>query len=154
MEIIDKTNDTWEIGDTVIDNDGRIGMIKKDKDDDFVIVRIDDNHTGNYYNGLGYECGYNMQYLQHSASEFHKVNDNNDDEDWQLGDFVKDNKGKVGLIMQNEASNWHILLIKSCSSSETFQGWSIATRAKLTLTELKEANPEFHKVSAKIILGE
>ena len=42
MEIIDKTNETWKIGDIVIDNDERKGIIKKTKDDDFVIVRFGD----------------------------------------------------------------------------------------------------------------
>lgn len=72
MEIIDKTNDTWEIGDTVTDNDGRVGMIKKDKDDDFVIIRIDDAHVGTYCNGLAYEFGCSMQRLQHNAPKFLK----------------------------------------------------------------------------------
>lgn len=153
MKIIDKTNDTWKIGDTVIDNDGRLGMIKKDKDDDFVIIRIDDAHVGTYCNGLAYEFGCSMQRLQNNASKFHKVNNNNDDEDWQPGDFVKDDKGNVGLIMQNEDFDWQIVFIKSCSSGATFKTWSTANRAKYLLKDLKEANPEFHKVPSKVILG-
>lgn len=154
MKIVDKTNDTWEIGDTVTDNDGRVGMIKKDKDDDFVIIRIDDAHVGTYCNGLAYEFGCSMQRLQHNAPKFYKVNDNDNNEEWQPGDFVKDNKGNAGLIIQNEDLKWQIVLIKSCSGNGTFKAWSIANWAKVTLTELKEANPEFHKVPSKVILGE
>ena len=33
MKIINKTNETWKIGDIVIDNDERKGIIKKTKDD-------------------------------------------------------------------------------------------------------------------------
>lgn len=101
MKIIDKTNENWEIGDTVIDNDGRIGMIKKDKDDDFVIIRIDDNHVGCYYHGLAYGVGKKLTNLKKNFSTFRKVNDNDDNEEWQPGDFVKDNKGNIGLIVND-----------------------------------------------------
>lgn len=86
MEIVDKTKETWKIGDIVIDNDERKGIIKKTKDDDFVIVRIDEKHVGDYFSGLAYEAGINMYCLQRKASEFHKVNDNNGNEEWQTGD--------------------------------------------------------------------
>lgn len=154
MKIIDKTNDTWKIGDIVIDNDGRKGTIKKNEDDVLFVVRLDDKHVGDYYDGLAYEWGHSMQHLQNNASKFHKVNDNSDNEDWQPGDFVKDDKGNAGLIIQNEDLKWQIVLIKSCSGNGTFKAWSIANWAKVTLTELKEANPEFHKVPSKVILGE
>ena len=100
MKIVDNTNDTWKIGDIVIDNDGRKGIIKKDKDNDFVIVRIDEKHVGDYFSGLAYEAGINMYCLQRKASEFHKVNDNNGNEQWQLGDVLVTNTGNIGLIVK------------------------------------------------------
>lgn len=67
MKIIDKTNETWKIGDIVTDNDGRKGTIKKDKDNDFLIVRIDDTHVGDYFNGLVYEAGISNSQLYKQA---------------------------------------------------------------------------------------
>lgn len=121
MKIIDKTNDTWKIGDTVIDNNGRIGMIKKDKDDDLVILRIDDN---------------------------------NDNEDWQPGDFVKDDHGNIGLII-NVHGIFEIIRTRAKNSIEKdFSASFYHGCFAPTLDDLKEYNPAFRKVPAKVILGE
>lgn len=154
MKIIDKTNDTWKIGDTVIDNNGRIGMIKKDKDDDFVILRIDDKHVGDYCYGFVYQWQNSMQCLQRNASEFHKVNDNNDNEDWQPGDFVKDDHGNIGLII-NVHGIFEIIRTREKNSIEKdFSASFYHGCFAPTLDDLKEYNPAFRKVPAKVILGE
>ena len=153
MKIIDKTNDTWEIGDTVIDNDGRKGTIKKDKDDDFVIIRIDDNHIGNWCNGLAYEFGSSMQRLQHNASEFHKVNDNNDNEDWQPGDFVKNLDGEIGLITYDNDGDICILATKGSYAFN--EAVPLIATENTSLSEFQRSfTGKWHKVPSTLILGE
>ena len=154
MEIIDNTNDTWKIGDIVIDNDGRKGIIKKDKDNDFVIVRIDETHVGDYFNGLAYEAGINMYGLQRNASEFHKVNDNNGNEQWQLGDVLVTNTGNIGLIVKNNHQKYYLMNINpgvewaySTSEDDTFVNY-FETLEKLH----KKFRPTWHKVNAKLVI--
>lgn len=145
MEIIDNTNDTWKIGDIVIDNDGRKGIIKKDKDNDFVIVRIDETHVGDYFNGLAYEAGINMYGLQRNAPEFHKVNDNNDNEEWQTGDVLK-HKGNndIGLIVESDIHEYCLINITT-----NF----IFTNGYDNIADLQKDNREYwHKVNAKLVI--
>lgn len=145
MEIIDNTNDTWKIGDIVIDNDGRKGIIKKDKDNDFVIVRIDETHVGDYFNGLAYEAGINMYGLQRNAPEFHKVNDNNDNEEWQTGDVLK-HKGNndIGLIVESDIHEYCLINITT-----NF----IFTNKYDNIADLQKDNREYwHKVNAKLVI--
>lgn len=145
MEIVDNTNDTWKIGDIVIDNDGRKGIIKKDKDNDFVIVRIDETHVGNYFNGLVYEAGINMYGLQRNAPEFHKVNDNNDNEEWQTGDVLK-HKGNndIGLIVESDIHEYCLINITT-----NF----IFTNGYDNIADLQKDNREYwHKVNAKLVI--
>ncbi len=145
MKIVDNTNDTWKIGDIVIDNDGRKGIIKKDKDNDFVIVRIDETHVGNYFNGLVYEAGINMYGLQRNAPEFHKVNDNNDNEEWQTGDVLK-HKGNndIGLIVESDIHEYCLINITT-----NF----IFTNGYDNIADLQKDNREYwHKVNAKLVI--
>ena len=145
MEIIDNTNDTWKIGDIVIDNDGRKGIIKKDKDNDFVIVRIDETHVGDYFNGLAYEAGINMYGLQRNAPEFHKVNDNNDNEEWQPGDVLK-RKGNndIGLIVENDIHEYCLINITT--------NFIFINRYN-DIADLQKDNREsWHKVNAKLVI--
>lgn len=145
MKIVDNTNDTWKIGDIVIDNDGRKGIIKKDKDNDFVIVRIDETHVGNYFNGLVYEAGINMYGLQRNAPEFHKVNDNNDNEEWQTGDVLK-HKGNndIGLIVESDIHEYCLINITT-----NF----IFTNEYYNIADLQKDNREYwHKVNAKLVI--
>lgn len=145
MEIIDNTNDTWKIGDIVIDNDGRKGIIKKDKDNDFVIVRIDETHVGDYFNGLVYEAGINMYGLQRNAPEFHKVNDNNDNEEWQTGDVLK-SKGNndIGLIVESAIHGYCLINITT-----NF----IFINEYDNIADLQKDNREYwHKVNAKLVI--
>lgn len=145
MKIVDNTNDTWKIGDIVIDNDGRKGIIKKDKDNDFVIVRIDETHVGNYFNGLVYEAGINMYGLQRNAPEFHKVNDNNDNEEWQTGDVLK-HKGNndIGLIVESDIYEYCLINITT-----NF----IFTNGYDNIADLQKDNREYwHKVNAKLVI--
>ena len=146
MEIIDKTNDTWKIGDIVIDNDGRKGIIKKDKDNDFVIVRIDETHVGDYFNGLVYEAGINMYGLQRNAPEFHKVNDNNDNEEWQLGDVVTDNIN-YGLVITDDSSDYMVLNFKGINQYTTGQ-----TSSYESMKKLQDYYSDWHKVNAKLVI--
>ena len=145
MEIVDKTNETWKIGDIVIDNDERKGIIKKTKDDDFVIVRIDEKHVGDYFCGLAYEAGINMYFLQHKAFEFHKVNDNNGNEEWQTGDVLKrkfDND--IGLIIENGIHEYCLINITT-----NF----IFTKRYNNIADLQKDNREYwHKVNAKLVI--
>lgn len=145
MKIVDNTNDTWKIGDIVIDNNGRKGIIKKDKDNDFVIVRIDETHVGNYFNGLVYEAGINMYGLQRNAPEFHKVNDNNDNEEWQTGDVLK-HKGNndIGLIVESDIYEYCLINITT-----NF----IFTNGYDNIADLQKDNREYwHKVNAKLVI--
>lgn len=146
MEIIDNTNDTWKIGDIVIDNDGRKGIIKKDKDNDFVIVRIDETHVGNYFNGLVYEAGINMYGLQRNAPEFHKVNDNNDNEEWQLGDVVTDGIN-YGLVITDDSSDYMVLNFKGINQYTTGQ-----TSSYESIKELQDYYSDWQKVNAKLVI--
>ena len=146
MEIIDNTNDTWKIGDIVIDNDGRKGIIKKDKDNDFVIVRIDETHVGNYFNGLVYEAGINMYGLQRNAPEFHKVNDNNDNEEWQLGDVVTDGIN-YGLVITDDSSDYMVLNFKGIDQYTTGQ-----TSSYESMKKLQDYYSDWHKVNAKLVI--
>lgn len=154
MKIIDKTNETWKIGDIVIDNDERKGIIKKTKDDDFVIVRIDEKHVGDYFSGLAYEAGINMYCLQHKASEFHKVNDNNGNEEWQTGDVLVTDTGNIGLIVKNNYQKYCVMNINSgvewaYSSKED----DIFLDSCETLEGLyKKFSPAWHKVNAKLMI--
>ncbi len=154
MKIINKTNETWKIGDIVIDNDERKGIIKKTKDDDFVIVRIDEKHVGDYFSGLAYEAGINMYCLQRKASEFHKVNDNNGNEQWQLGDVLVTNTGNIGLIVKNNHQKYYLMNINpgvewaySTSEDDTFVN-CFETLEKLH----KKFRPTWHKVNAKLVI--
>ena len=145
MKIVDNTNDTWKIGDIVIDNDGRKGIIKKDKDNDFVIVRIDETHVGDYFNGLAYEAGINMYGLQRNAPEFHKVNDNNDNEEWQTGDVLK-HKGNndIGLIVESDIHEYCLINITT-----NF----IVTNRYDNIADLQKDNREYwYKVNAKLVI--
>ena len=145
MEIIDKTNETWKIGDIVIDNDERKGIIKKTKDDDFVIVRIDEKHVGDYFGGLAYEAGINMYCLQRKASEFHKVNDNNGNEEWQTGDVLK-SKGTndIGLILESDIHEYCLINITTNS---------IFINKYDNIADLQKDNREsWHKVNAKLVI--
>lgn len=146
MEIIDKTNETWKIGDIVIDNDERKGIIKKTKDDDFVIVRIDEKHVGDYFCGLAYEAGINMYCLQRKASEFHKVNDNNGNEQWQLGDVVTDGIN-YGLVITDDCSDYMVLNFKGNNQYTTDQ-----TSSYDSIEELQDYYPTWHKVNAKLVI--
>ena len=154
MKIINKTNETWKIGDIVIDNDERKGIIKKTKDDDFVIVRIDEKHVGDYFCGLAYEAGINMYCLQRKASEFHKVNDNNGNEQWQLGDVLVTNTGNIGLIVKNNHQKYYLMNINPGVE------WAYSTREDdifldscETLEKLhKKFRPTWHKVNAKLVI--
>lgn len=144
MEIVDKTKETWKIGDIVIDNDERKGIIKKTKDDDFVIVRIDEKHVGDYFSGLAYEAGINMYCLQRKAPEFHKVNDNNDNEEWQPGDVLKNNNGTVGLIVQDYMQGYHLINVTDNS---------IFTDEYDTLTDLQtNIRNLWHKENASLVI--
>lgn len=145
MEIIDNTNETWKIGDIVIDNDGRKGTIKKDKDNDFVIVRIDDTHVGDYFNGLVYEAGINMYGLRRKASEFHKVNDNNDNEEWQTGDVLKSKAtNDIGLILETDIHEYCLINITA-----NF----IFINKYDNIADLQKDNREYwHKVNAKLVI--
>lgn len=154
MKIINKTNETWKIGDIVIDNDERKGIIKKTKDDDFVIVRIDEKHVGDYFSGLAYEAGINMYCLQRKASEFHKVNDNNGNEQWQLGDVLVTNTGNIGLIVKNNHQKYYLMNINpgvewaySTSEDDIFVNY-FETLEKLH----KKFFPTWHKVNAKLVI--
>ena len=154
MKIINKTNETWKIGDIVIDNDERKGIIKKTKDDDFVIVRIDEKHVGDYFSGLAYEAGINMYCLQRKASEFHKVNDNNGNEQWQLGDVLVTNTGNIGLIVKNNHQKYYLMNINpgvewaySTSEDDIFINY-FETLEKLH----KKLFPTWHKVNAKLVI--
>lgn len=154
MEIVNKTNETWKIGDIVIDNDERKGIIKKTKDDDFVIVRIDEKHVGDYFSGLAYEAGINMYCLQRKASEFHKVNDNNGNEQWQLGDVLVTNTGNIGLIVKNNHQKYYLMNINpgvewaySTSEDDIFVNY-FETLEKLH----KKFFPTWHKVNAKLVI--
>lgn len=60
----------------------------------------------------------------------------------------------VDKTKDKKEEQWQIVFIKSCSSGATFKTWSTANRAKYLLKDLKEANPEFHKVPSTLILGE
>lgn len=145
MKIVNKTNETWKIGDIVIDNDERKGIIKKDKDNDFVIVRIDETHVGDYFNGLAYEVGINMYGLQRNAPEFHKVNDNNDNEEWQTGDVLK-HKGNndIGLIVESDIHEYCLINITT-----NF----IFTNGYDNIADLQKDNREYwHKVNAKLVI--
>lgn len=146
MKIVDNTNDTWKIGDIVIDNDGRKGIIKKDKDNDFVIVRIDETHVGNYFNGLVYEAGINMYGLQRNAPEFHKVNDNNDNEEWQLGDVVTDGIN-YGLVITDDSSDYMVLNFKGINQYTTGQ-----TSSYESIKELQDYYSDWQKVNAKLVI--
>ena len=146
MKIVDNTNDTWKIGDIVIDNDGRKGIIKKDKDNDFVIVRIDETHVGNYFNGLVYEAGINMYGLQRNAPEFHKVNDNNGNEQWQLGDVVTDGIN-YGLVITDDSSDYMVLNFKGINQYTTGQ-----TSSYESIKELQDYYSDWHKVNAKLVI--
>ena len=145
MEIIDNTNDTWKIGDIVIDNDGRKGIIKKDKDNDFVIVRIDETHVGDYFNGLAYEAGINMYGLQRNAPEFHKVNDNNGNEEWQTGDALKHKvNNDIGLIVESDIHEYCLINITT-----NF----IFINKYDNIADLQKDNREYwHKVNAKLVI--
>ena len=145
MEIIDKTNETWKIGDIVIDNDERKGIIKKDKDNDFVIVRIDETHVGDYFNGLAYEAGINMYGLQRNAPEFHKVNDNNDNEEWQPGDVLKRKvNNDIGLIVENGIHEYCLINITT--------NFIFINRYN-DIADLQKDNREsWHKVNAKLVI--
>ena len=146
MKIINKTNETWKIGDIVIDNDERKGIIKKTKDDDFVIVRIDEKHVGDYFSGLAYEAGINMYCLQRKASEFHKVNDNNDNEEWQLGDVVTDNIN-YGLVITDDSSDYMVLNFKGINQYTTGQ-----TSSYESMKKLQDYYSDWHKVNAKLVI--
>ena len=146
MKIVDNTNDTWKIGDIVIDNDGRKGIIKKDKDNDFVIVRIDETHVGNYFNGLVYEAGINMYGLQRNAPEFHKVNDNNGNEQWQLGDVVTDGIN-YGLVITDDSGDYMVLNFKGINQYTTGQ-----TSSYESIKELQDYYSDWHKVNAKLVI--
>ena len=154
MKIINKTNETWKIGDIVIDNDERKGIIKKTKDDDFVIVRIDEKHVGDYFSGLAYEAGINMYCLQRKASEFHKVNDNNGNEQWQLGDVLVTNTGNMSLIVKNNYQKYCLMDINPGVK------WAYSTReddifldSYASLDELYQSCfPSWHKVNAKLVI--
>lgn len=154
MEIIDNTNDTWKIGDIVIDNDGRKGIIKKTKDDDFVIVRIDEKHVGDYFSGLAYEAGINMYCLQRKASEFYKVNDNNGNEQWQTGDVLADNDDRVGLIVKNDNGKYCLMDIDpgnegNYSTMNTdYYGGAFETFAEF----YDKKHCYWHKVNAKLVI--
>lgn len=154
MKIINKKNETWKIGDIVIDNDERKGIIKKTKDDDFVIVRIDEKHVGDYFSGLAYEAGINMYCLQRKASEFYKVNDNNGNEQWQLGDVLVTNTGNIGLIVKNNHQKYYLMNINpgvewaySTSENDPFVNY-FETLEKLH----KKFRPTWHKVNAKLVI--
>lgn len=152
MEIIDNTNDTWKIGDIVIDNDGRKGIIKKTKDDDFVIVCIDEKHVGDYFCGLAYEAGINMYCLQRKASEFHKVNDNNGNEQWQTGDVLADNDDHVGLIVKNDNGKYCLMDIDP-SNEENYSTMNYYGGAFETFAEFyDEKHCYWHKVNAKLVI--
>lgn len=146
MKVIDNTNDTWKIGDIVIDNDGRKGIIKKDKDNDFVIVRIDETHVGDYFSGLAYEAGINMYCLQRKASEFHKVNDNNGNEQWQLGDVVTDGIN-YGLVITDDSSDYMVLNFKGINQYTTGQ-----TSSYESIKELQDYYSDWQKVNAKLVI--
>ena len=146
MKIVDNTNDTWKIGDIVIDNDGRKGIIKKDKDNDFVIVRIDETHVGDYFNGLVYEAGINMYGLQRNAPEFHKVNDNNDNEEWQLGDVVTDGIN-YGLVITDDSSDYMVLNFKGIDQYTTGQ-----TSSYESMKKLQDYYSDWHRVNAKLVI--
>lgn len=145
MEIVNNTNNTWKIGDIVIDNDGRKGIIKKDKDNNFVIVRIDETHVGDYFNGLVYEAGINMYGLQRNAHEFHKVNDNNDNEEWQTGDVLKNkDTNDIGLILENDIHEYCLINITT-----NF----IFINKYDNIADLQKDNREYwHKVNAKLVI--
>ena len=145
MEIIDNTNDTWKIGDIVIDNDGRKGIIKKDKDNNFVIVRIDETHVGDYFNGLVYETEINMYGLQRNAPEFHKVNDNNGNEEWQLGDVLKRNSNNdIGLIVENDMNEYCLVDITT--------NFIFINRYDNIADLQKDSREYWHKVNAKLVI--
>lgn len=146
MEIIDKTNETWKIGDIVIDNDERKGIIKKTKDDDFVIVRIDEKHVGDYFCGLAYEAGINMYCLQRKAFEFHKDNDNNGNEQWQLGDVVTDGIN-YGLVITDDCCDYMVLNFKGNNQYTTDH-----TSSYDSIEELQDHYPSWHKVNAKLVI--
>ena len=146
MKIVNKTNETWKIGDIVIDNDERKGIIKKTKDDDFVIVRIDEKHVGDYFCGLAYEAGINMYCLQRKASEFHKVNDNNGNEQWQLGDVVTDGIN-YGLVITDDSSDYMVLNFKGNNQYTT-----VNTSSYDSIEELQDHYPSWHKVNAKLVI--
>ena len=145
MEIIDNTNDTWKIGDIVIDNDGRKGIIKKDKDKNFVIVRIDETHVGDYFNGLVYETEINMYGLQRNAPEFHKVNDNNGNEEWQLGDVLKRNSNNdIGLIVENDMNEYCLVDITT--------NFIFINRYDNIADLQKDSREYWHKVNVKLVI--
>lgn len=146
MEIVDKTNETWKIGDIVIDNDERKGIIKKTKDDNFVIVRIDEKHVGDYFSGLVYEARFNMYSLQRNAPEFHKVNDNNGNEQWQLGDIVTDGIN-YGLVITDDSSDYMVLNFKGINQYTTGQ-----TSSYESIKELQDYYSDWHKVNAKLVI--
>ena len=154
MKIINKTNETWKIGDIVIDNDERKGIIKKTKDDDFVIVRIDEKHVGDYFSGLAYEAGINMYCLQRKASEFHKVNDNNGNEQWQLGDVLVTNTGNISLIVKNNYQKYCLIDINpGVEGTYSTREDDIFLNSCETLEKLhKKFFPTWHKVNAKLVI--
>ncbi|MFD3267896.1 hypothetical protein ACE3L0_06055 [Lactobacillus johnsonii] len=136
----------------MIDNDERKGIIKKTKDDDFVIVRIDEKHVGDYFSGLAYEAGINMYCLQRKASEFHKVNDNNGNEQWQLGDVLVTNTGNIGLIVKNGDEKYCLMDIDP-DNKGNYSTTSSYSNCYKTLADLRKDNREYwHKVNAKLVI--
>lgn len=148
MNIIDKTNENWQVGDKVQTEDCKTGLIQKDLDNNYVIVRVDNKHFGKFGSGLVYAINPYISKLQMNHPEFHKINEiDNTDENWKPGDFVKDDCGTIGVIMRDYDGNYVI------SNTELDLTNPISV-TEHTLTDLKILNKYFHKVPSKVILGE
>lgn len=155
MEIIDKTNENWQVGDKVQTDDGRAGIINNTADGKCAIVRTDSEHFGSFSYGLVYDVNPSIEKLQLDNPAFYKVNKNNTNEDWQPGTFVKNNEGKIGVIVRDYDGNYVIANAKSDTSFDHSLDlhYSISS-SEYTMSNLKASNSKFHKVPSKVILGE
>lgn len=153
MKIIDKTNDTWKIGDKVQTADGKTGLIQQSKDNFYAIVRTNDKHWGEFDNGLVYDINSYISKLQMNNPEFHKVNDNDNNEEWRPGDFVKNLNGEIGLIIYDNYGNVCILATEGNYAFNT--ATSLIATENTSLSEFQRSfTGKWHKVPSTLILGE
>ena len=76
------------------------------------------------------------------------------EEQWQLGNVVKSNRGQLALVAQNDSSNYCLMNITSsyghCYSTSPFG------RASKTYSDLESlylaCYPNWHRVNAKLVI--